>query len=605
MAVETTVVRTAVAGMTVAGSRQARPYQLAALDAIEHALARDRSTLLVLPTGCGKTFVFSEVARRFVASGRRVLVVAHRFELLEQARRALGAVGVVAQLEQGKHRAGADARCVVASIDTLRGSRLLQYPSDHFGLVIVDEAHHAVAPKYQLPLRHFRHAQVLGVTATADRLDGVGLGKVFASVAYSYEMGAAIADGYLVPLEFRRVAIDRLDLDDVSTRAGDYDRVQLSRAMRDPAVLDECCRWLLERVGRRRTIVFCVDRQHASDVAAALNRARPSTALAADGNLSAEERKSTLERWRGGEVNVLVNCDLYTEGFDEQSVEVVVLMRPTQSRSLYTQMVGRGARLYGSTLAESIANGKASCEVLDLVGNSRRHRLVGPADALLGSADASAELRAELARLLEAGGAAATRDLDATLAQARQNLAGDAQRQAAAAVLAFRERLVDPFLAPYYDQLPGLVVGRPASPQQLAALAKLGIDKPPSALSADEATRWIRGAHARRRKGLCTIRQALFLGRWGLDCSAMTMDRATALYLEFKGLGPSAFRVHAMRQPEWTAKPGGAAEKPRRPPKPRSDDYADDDPAPPHPSTLRMPDALDFQRYEAWMERNK
>lgn len=544
MTVETTVVLPDEGQVRNLGAPTLRPYQLASIAAIESEWGRVRSTLLVLATGCGKTVVFAELVRREVQRGGRALVLAHRRELLDQAAAKLRHVGVDAELEQGKLRASSSARCVVASVDTLRGDRLLSYPADFFTLVVVDEAHHAVADKYQGILSRFRDARVLGVTATPDRLDGKGLGLAFDSVAYRYEMGAAIADGWLAPLEIRHVRIDQLDLDEVSTTRGDFDRKQLSAAMREPGVLAECCRWVLDRVGRRRTIVFCVDTSHARDVADALNRARPGTAAAVDGKHSAHERAEVLRRWRAGELNVLVNCELYTEGFDEPSVEVIVLMRPTQSRALYTQIVGRGTRL---------SPGKERCLVLDLAGNSRRHRLACAADALIGAADASAELRAEIERLLEAGGADATRDVESLLAQARQNVAGDQERNAAAAVLAFRERLVDPFLAPFYEPA-GAVVGRPASAEQLAALSKLGIEKPPPALSMDEATRWIRAAHARRRRGLATIQQSLFLQRWGLDCAAMSMERATALVLAFRAMGAAAFKAHATRQPEWRAK---------------------------------------------------
>lgn len=545
----------AAAGKAESGERESRPgrgnaptlrpYQLAAIAAVEAEWARVRSTLLVLATGTGKTVVFAELARRSIRAGRRVLVLAHRRELLDQAASKLRALGIDVELEQGKHHASSSARCVVASVDTMRGSRLLSYPESFFDEIIVDEAHHGVADKYQAVLRRFRNARVLGVTATPDRLDGKGLiGHVFESVAYQYEMGAAISDGWLCPLEIRHVRIDRLDLDEVSTKGGDFDRSQLSSAMRDPSVLAESCRWILDRVGRQRTIAFCVDNAHSLAVAEALNRVRPGTAIAVNGEHKEHERAEALRKWRAGEVSVLVNCELYTEGFDEPSVEVIVLLRPTQSRALYTQIVGRGTRL---------SPGKERCLVLDVVGNSRRHRLACAADALIGSADASAELRAELERLLEAGGAAAARDMDALLAQARQNLAGAAETAAAAAVLAFRERLVDPFLAPFYAGSCS-VVGRPASPQQLAALAAVGIDKPPPALSMDEASRWITAAHRRARKGLATIRQSLFLGRWGLDCASMTMERANALIVAFKESGAPAFKIHASRQPEWKAK---------------------------------------------------
>lgn len=215
-------------------SPELRPYQVAAVAGVrERFAAGDRATLLVLPTGTGKTVVFAEVARRVVARGRRVLVLAHRRELLEQAIGKLAAAGVRAELEQGPARAG-DAPVVVASVATLRGPRLASWARDAFALVVVDEAHHATATSYRAILDHFAPARALGVTATPDRADGAGLGAVFESVAFRFDVATAIREGWLAAIRGRRINLEGLDLDRVRTVAGDLDRTELATIMTAP-----------------------------------------------------------------------------------------------------------------------------------------------------------------------------------------------------------------------------------------------------------------------------------------------------------------------------------------------------------------------------------
>ncbi len=315
---------------------QLRPYQTAAVEAVEREFAAGKKrTLLVLPTGCGKTVVFSEVAAREVADGVRVLVLAHRAELLEQANNKLRAAGVHAEIEQGQRRASSRAPVVIASVQTLRGKRLERYARDAFGLIIVDEAHHRIAKSYGAIADHFVTARELGVTATADRADGAGLGKVYESVAYTYEIRAAIRDGFLAPIRARRILVDGLDLSAVRTHHGDFDQGELAQVFVDEKALHGVVAPLIELVQRRRTLVFAVDVAHAHALADMINRYKPASAIAIDGSAKPAEREAAISLFRAGTFQFLVNCALLTEGFDAPSIECVALVRPTQSRALY------------------------------------------------------------------------------------------------------------------------------------------------------------------------------------------------------------------------------------------------------------------------------
>lgn len=498
-----------------------RPYQLAAVDAIrERYRAGDRSTLLVLPTGCGKTVVFAEVARRTVERpGQRVLVLAHRTELLTQAQAKLRAAGVWAELEQAKQRAGM-AQVVVASVQTLRGKRLEEFDPNAFAVIVVDEAHHATAKGYRAVLDHFARARVLGVTATPDRADGTALGNVFQSCAYRYEIRQAIADGYLSPLVARRVVVEGVDLGQVRTRAGDLAADQLAEVMAAEEALHGVAIPLLDQAGTRPTIAFAVDVEHAHRLAEVLNRYQPGVARAVDGSASAEERAGVLEAFRQGTFRVLVNCALFIEGFDEPSIACVAIARPTKSRALYTQMVGRGTRL---------ADGKADCLVLDFTGQAGRHRLVGPVDVLAGEGlddDVRAEVEARLAE--------GQLELDGVLEAAQ----AEVERQRAASTVTARAKYFAEDLDPFLGEMPELDMHEswsrePPTPQQRKALAKAGIE-PPEGFTKADASRVIETLHLRRLRGLCTYKQARALARHVDDAQSLTFEEATAAILRLK-----------------------------------------------------------------------
>jgi superfamily II DNA or RNA helicase len=456
---------------------------------------------------------FADIVRRTAAKGRRSLVLAHRSELLLQALAKLRAVGVAADLEQGSARAG-NAGSVVASVATLRGARLAGWARDAFGLIVVDECHHATSAGYRAILSHFAGAHVLGCTATPDRADRQGLGNVFESVAYRYELAAAIRDGWLAPIRARRVKLE-LDLDQVKTTAGDLDGKQLGEAMTDPAVVAAVAEALLDQAGDRRTIVFTVNVAHAHAVAEALNQRRPGSARAVSGQSTDEERAAAAADLAAGRYQFAANAALWTEGFDLPAVACIGLARPTKSRGLYTQCVGRGTRL---------AEGKADCLVLDFTGNTSRHRLIGPADVLAGD-DVSEAVKKRVADRLDEEGD--------PLEYLEHELAEEEQQAAAAQRESRRVRWVAEEIADLFGEQLALDPDHwpdPATGGQLETLVKAGMDSIPSNLTKGQASELIGMLIRRREQGLCTLKQARLLRRFGVkNTDELTLAAASAL----------------------------------------------------------------------------
>lgn len=493
-----------------------RPYQRAALDAVRTEFAKGtRTTLLELPTGCGKTVCFAELGRIEITLGHRVLVVAHREELLEQAQQKFADLGVWAAIEQGDRRAGS-APVVIASVQTMHARRLAQFAPDAFDVVIIDEGHHAAAASYRGIVDRFPKARVLLVTATPDRADGKALGKICDTVAYRYELRQAIADKWLVPLVARRVVVADIDLSKVSTRAGDFATDELAAVFGEERALHGVAIPLLKLSGARRTIAFAVDVENAHQLAAVLNRYQAGVARAVDGKMGRDERKRLLRDFRAGEFRILVNCALFTEGFDEPSVACVAIARPTKSRALHCQMLGRGTRLFA---------GKRDCLVLDFVGNTGRHSLVGPADALA-SNDLDAELRSEIETLLAGE---SDRDVGEVIALAKEQLASRKRSVALLAVADYRTKEVDPFLAKFMRGPAGDPNGPAATEAQIARLKRDGLEKLPANLTAVEAARWISACDARSRLGLATLKMARALERANFDTEGMRFERAQYL----------------------------------------------------------------------------
>jgi ATP-dependent helicase IRC3 len=354
-----------------------RDYQIEALERVKKAYTEGRRRVLVsLPTGTGKTVVFASFPRHFKMK-KRLLVLAHREELLIQAEQKFRGVDpdLKIGIERAEDYASSESQVVIASVPTLarsNGSRLSRFKPDDFSVVVVDEAHHAVADSYRTILDYFglfspgTSRFLVGFTATPRRGDKQGLGEVFEEVCYARDLRQMIDAGYLCHIRGWRID-SNLSLDGVQIRHGDFVESQLARVVNVPSRNSLLPLVYRKLANYRRAIVFCVDVQHAKDVCQVFRDAGI-RAAAVWGDMPKDERREVLSRFSQGEISVLTNCNLLTEGFDEPRINSVILARPTKSKLLYAQMVGRGTRLHPE---------KSDLMVVDVADNSRHHTIPG------------------------------------------------------------------------------------------------------------------------------------------------------------------------------------------------------------------------------------
>lgn len=332
-----------------------RPYQQQAKDAIFSEWKNGiKKTLLVLPTGCGKTIVFAKVAEECVKGGSRVLILAHRGELLDQAADKIGkSTGLGCATEKAEQTClGSWFRIVVGSVQSMmREKRLNQFPNDYFNTIIIDEAHHCISDSYQKVLRHFPDAEVLGVTATPDRGDMQNLGTVFESLAYEYTLPKAIKEGYLSPIKAVTIPL-KIDMSAVGVQAGDFKSGDIATAL-DP-YLESIAEEMEKYCSNKKTVVFLPLVKTSQKFRDILNN---HGFKVAEVNGDSKDRAEILEAFDKDQYNVLCNSMLLTEGWDCPSVDCIVVLRPTKVRSLYCQMVGRGTRLSPETNKDHALDG--------------------------------------------------------------------------------------------------------------------------------------------------------------------------------------------------------------------------------------------------------
>ena len=509
--------------------QELRPYQQQARDRI-HAEwdAGHTRTLLVLPTGTGKTIVFASVAADQVRAGDRVLILAHRGELLEQAadklRRATGLGSAVEKA--GSTCLGSWFNVVVGSVQTLqRTARLERFPQDYFGTIIIDEAHHAITDGYRRILDYFSGAKVLGVTATPDRGDMRNLGEVFDSLAFEYKLTDAIKEGYLCKIMAQTIPL-QLDITSVTLSGGDYAVGDLGTAL-DP-YLEQIAAEMARRCKSRKTVVFLPLIKTSQKFRDLLNTYG---FRAAEVNGQSDDRRQVLADFDAGKYNVLCNSMLLTEGWDCPSVDCVVVLRPTKVRSLYSQMVGRGTRL---------SPGKTDLLLLDFLWMTDKHELCRPADLVCEDRAVARQMTEHLA---ETG---CPEDIEEAAAQASEDVV--AQREEALAKQLEEQRrkkakLVDPLqyeMSIQAEDLAGYVPAfgweaGPPSEQQTAALEKLGI-LPDAVESAGKAALLLDRLNKRRDEGLTTPKQIRCLekygfqhvGSWSFEAARHMIDRIAA-----------------------------------------------------------------------------
>jgi ATP-dependent helicase IRC3 len=349
---------------------QLRPYQEEALDAINTFSDKGiNRQLVVLPTGAGKTVIFSHLPQT-KANSLPMLVLAHRAELLYQAKEKIGWSNpeLDIQIEQADNVAG-HCDVVVASVPTLgraESERILKYPKDYFKTIVIDEAHHAAAPTYRRILDYFNPLLLLGVTATPQRSDNTRLTDVFDEIVYYKTIQDLIEDGYLCSLVGYRIKTET-DISGVGTSEGDYIASQLEDAIDTPERNARIVAAYNSLVPESKAIVFCAGVKHANNLATSFASSQIATEVIL-GDTSAQDREHILARFKSGETRVLVNVGVLTEGFDEPSIQSIILARPTRSTLLYTQIVGRGTRLY---------EGKPHCTILDFADTTKGKKPIG------------------------------------------------------------------------------------------------------------------------------------------------------------------------------------------------------------------------------------
>ena len=532
-----------------------RPYQEAARAAIHGEWDQGhKRTLLVLPTGTGKTIVFAAVAEDQVRRGERVLVLAHRGELLEQAAQKIGTVsGLGCAVEKAEQSsAGSWYRITVGSVQTLmREKRLERFEPDHYGTIIVDEAHHILSDSYQRVLDHFPKANVLGVTATPDRGDMRNLGQYFDSLAYEYRITQAIKDGYLCKIKAQTIPL-KLDMSGVGTQAGDYKAADVGHAL-DP-YLDKIADEMRTYCAGRKTVVF-LPLIETSRRFCALLQARGFRAAEVNGN--SEDRAEILEDFAAGKYDVLCNSMLLTEGWDCPSVDCIVVLRPTKIRSLYCQMIGRGTRL---------APGKDHLLVLDFLWHTTRHELCRPACLICESPEVADKMTENLEQAKEA------MDLEAAEAIAQTDVI--AQREEALAKMLKEQRhrkrvLVDPLQFEYSIQAEDLSSYVPAFPadmapptkKQMELLERRGIF-PDEITCFGKAQMIINRLMKRQEDGLTTPKQIRLLERYGFvhvgewdfhEASRMISRISQAGWRVPRGVNPKEYKpAHSEEATIWT-----------------------------------------------------
>jgi superfamily II DNA or RNA helicase len=527
--------------------KQSRPYQQAALDATRSQLKRYASTVVVLPTGLGKTVFAAKLIAEWDEGN--TLFLAHTKELIAQAADKLGAeLGYKPGVEMGisavePRTLWGGGLSIVGSVQTMYGDkRLAKYKDYPFGLIVIDECHHATASTYRKVVEYFRklnpHLKVVGITATPNRSDGTALGLMFESVAYQMSINDAVEGGWLVPVSQEYVVVDALTLDAVKTKKNefgeaDFNPAQLEEVMMQEEMLHKLAVPALDKVGDRPTLVFTASVRHAHELAAVLNRYKPGCAAAVDGTTERKQRLQLTGDFCDRKVQFLCNCSVFTEGFDAPACSAIVMGRPTKSLSLYTQMLGRGLRPLTGTVdgipdaqerrLAILTSDKPACLVLDFVGNSG-HKLASAYDVLGGNYDV------------------ATRELAMREAQRERKDVSEIMEQAAALLTLERKwkerehirardvlygsHVVDPFDGEGPD-ISGSEYTGPrrgtATDSQVRLLMNLGVSmERAQACSKAQAGAMIDKIGAER----CTVKQARVLSKHGINPIGIGFERA-------------------------------------------------------------------------------
>jgi len=522
-----------------------RPYQTEAINAIQKEWTDGNTkTLLVLPTGTGKTVCFAELLRRQVEQGDRCLVLAHRGELLEQARAKIKIVtGLDCSIEKAEQTSlGSSLPITVGSIQTLMNDKRRElFSPDYYQTIVVDETHHILSDGYQKVMQYFSPAKVVGCTATADRGDMKNLGQYFDSMAYEYTLLDAIHQGYLSPIKALTIPL-QIDITQVNISQGDYQLADIGYAL-EP-YLYEIADKMIEHCSDRKTIVFLPLIATSQKFCQIL---KDKGISAAEVNGNSPDREEILRDFENGKYKVLCNSMLLTEGYDCPSIDCVVVLRPTKVRSLYSQMIGRGTRL---------AEDKKDLLILDFLWMTGRHDLCRPASLIAKKPEITDRVKKKLEDNAEEA-----MDIEELINEAEKDAVLERENALAEQLRRQRHkkmRLVDPLQYAYSISSDDLIDYVPAfkwqdaevTEGQVKTLERFGIN-PDAVTTKGQASVLIDHLIARSRANLATPKQIRFLEQRGfLHVGQWTNEQASKMITRIsnnrwmvpRGIKPEEYR---------------------------------------------------------------
>lgn len=510
-----------------------RPYQSDAFLSVENGWANHKRQLVTMATGCGKTPFMGACARKHFDIGGRTLVLAHTDELIDQAiDKFIRITGLPATKEKAKDRALLSDRVVVGSVQTLcRTSRLDGWPVNHFDMILTDECHRSLADMYQRVYERFPDSRHIGVTATADRGDKKALGEFYENLAFDYPLAKAVDDGWLVRpiVQTLPVEIDITKVKIAATGEGSDINPKHVSSMLEP-LLGSIAKAIREAAGDRKILIFMPGVESSQKMALAMREVGYVSDWVAGAD---KERSEKIEAYKRGEIQCLSNAVLLTEGFDCDDVEVVVVLRATQIRSLYVQMVGRGTRPLSSIVPllqkakdkherkQIIASSaKPHVLLLDPLWLHEKHDLTTPASLVAKNKEVERQMRGKQGDLLQIQ-EQTERDFLETL---RKEIEKNRNRRSQTIdPLTFAVAIDSHEIANYTPKT--LWELRDPTAEQLRALEKQGIET--------ELVRWrgqaeliIKAITQRQDRGLCSVRMMQWLKKHHIDATLMPHDEA-------------------------------------------------------------------------------
>ena len=518
-----------------------RDYQIQAVEGCFRDWQSKPSTMIVIPTGGGKTVIFSHIAKRVMEeTGKDVMVFAHREELIYQAKNKLELItGHRAGIEMGDDRIDTGSifgypRIIVSTVQSLSsGKRLHKFDPNRFGLLVVDETHHVLARTYRKVVDHFKQnadLKILGVTATPERTDKLAMGTIFDNVAINYGIQEAVKDGWLVRPKQLYVSVEGIDLTQVRTTAGDLNQGDLAQVMEQDRVVRGVVDAINQACGDKKTLIFASSVLQADQMCNLSNMFKPGSSAFICGHTPKEERHRIHAAYKSGQIRRLFNCGVLTEGFDDPDIEVVAIARLTKSLALYKQMLGRGLRpiediatLLGDLSSDErtamiLSSRKPTCEILDFCGNSGNHKLVTLMD-VLGGKYPDAIREKVLKKAKKAGKVIdVERELEEQLAEDMRKLEEVRKRERErhekiVSQTKYSTTEIDPFDVFGMFHTGNTIHNEAITEKQRIFLEKSGV--PCDKMNRKDAIRMIGEIFKRREQGLPSFKQQRMLQRWG------------------------------------------------------------------------------------------